>query len=140
MAVKSSHALVLALPWLLLTALANGCSGGSGSSPGNPNAPPPADIDPMQKVSTLTTPQQAEICDWAAELFGGYGAKPVCSSGDPITVAGSQQQCLAQSAYPGSCTATVSDEIACFRALATNPCAVELFTAKECNALVECML
>ncbi|HKA88005.1 MAG TPA: hypothetical protein VKE22_10080 [Haliangiales bacterium] len=83
---------------------------------------------------SLSSEQRNEVCDFTACRLGGYGAKLSCSSGPAVTLAGSQQQCVAQTPTNPACHATVDDLVRCVDAIRANPCTSTLF-GSDCAAV-----
>jgi len=91
---------------------------------------PSTSLDPSAKLNTLSTAGQEALCDWTAQVQGGYGAFIPCAGGAPgLEVAMNQATCVAESVQhfdQPTCTATVGDWMTCVKwALAihcsTNP-------------------
>jgi hypothetical protein len=66
------------------------------------------------RIADLTPDEKAQLCDWAASLFGGYGRSVSCTDGTSASSKSSQAACVADAIPPG-CEATVADEEACGR-------------------------
>jgi hypothetical protein len=116
----------LTLPILLSLFALGACSSDGGD--GGSGAQPPD----TQSVDSLTNAQRAAVCDWLADLWGGYGKIVSCGSNtlsDPV----SQSDCIAK--FP-TCTATVGEMKACNQAIAAAQC--DVFTSgfpQECTSL-----
>jgi hypothetical protein len=118
------------LPGYAFTALiAVGCGGD-----GDACRPEPFTVPSTLMLVSLSGDQGKEVCDFAACQVGGYGVKLSCPGGAAVTVASSQQQCLAQLPSNPACHATVGDLIRCIQAIRDNPCASTLF-GSECEAV-----
>lgn len=91
---------------LIVTTLA--CSSSSSNS-----------LDPSTKLNTLSTGGQQALCDWTAQVQGGYGAVIPCEGGAPVLeVAMDQATCVAESVQhfeQPTCTATVGDWMTCVK-------------------------
>ena len=85
-----------------------GCGSGSGA-PGAPSNVPPDDT-----LGQLSASQQASLCDYLANVQGGYGRSMTCPGGDTQT----------------------TDQSQCAAACATDLCAVD--TAAACAAVRNC--
>jgi hypothetical protein len=83
---------------------------------------------------SLPSEQRQQVCDFTACQVGGYGVKLSCSGGVAVTVASSQQQCLAQLPSNPACHATVGDLVGCTEAIRANPCTSTLFSS-ACDAV-----
>jgi hypothetical protein len=109
-----------------------GC--GSGSSP----AGAPSNVPPDDTLGQLSASQQASLCDYVANVQGGYGRSMTCPGGDTQTTDQSQSYCLANfGGVAFACpTLTVGDAENCAAACATDLCAVD--TAAACAAVRNC--
>ena len=94
-------------------------------------------LDPGQTLVSLSDAHRRQICDYGACQVGGYGARPSCSGGQPVTVAANQNACLASSPTNPACTATVQDLINCTQVIGVSPCASTLFLDPACAALTD---
>ena len=83
---------------------------------------------------SLSNEQRKEVCEFTVCQVGGYGVKLSCSGGVAVTVASSQQQCVAQLPSNPACDATVGDLVGCTEAIRANPCASTLFSS-ACDAV-----
>jgi hypothetical protein len=113
---------------LMVALAAAGCGGGVDCSSAMLN------VSGSAMIVSLSADGKRSVCDYTACQVGGYGAKLSCASGPALTVAGSQQQCLAQLPTDPSCHATVDDLVACTAAIAANPCVGTLFSS-ACDAV-----
>ncbi|HSZ84291.1 MAG TPA: hypothetical protein VLA14_18525 [Polyangia bacterium] len=113
---------------LTLTFLfAAGCGGGGSTSTGSG----PPGVDGSKEVTATTAADKMSVCDWYANLVGGYGAPSSC----PLAVLQappSQADCTSQ--FP-SCAVTVSDFAACVVAMidAQNQCTQAAIDAAEAS-------
>jgi hypothetical protein len=119
---------------LIALALA-GCGGGD-------------DVD-CQMVTAMTAPaastpvvslsgdQRALVCDLAACQHGGYGKQGSCTSGPPVTFAGSRGQCLSQWPTNPACRATVQDLMSCLAAVSASPCTSTFLGSPDCEAVTQ---
>lgn len=89
-------------------------------------------------LTDLTLEERKTLCDWTAEVGGGYGKTTSCSAGLSVTNAKDQAACLAS--YPSACCSVlVSEWETCRRKELADPCATPLFSAPECLRLRLCM-
>jgi hypothetical protein len=88
-----------------------GASGGSAGSAGTGNANLPG-VDPNTRLVDLTNEQAAELCDWMAGLYGGYGATHPCSTGS-VQFYTSKEICVTVNLSFTCPTATVGDLETC---------------------------
>jgi hypothetical protein len=98
---------------------------------------PPATVP----VVSLSAEQRAQLCDVVACQNGGYDHQHACSSGPPVTFAGSRAQCLAQWPSNPDCRATVHDLTACMQAISASPCASTFLGSAACEEVTafECL-
>jgi hypothetical protein len=117
-----------------LSAVTVGCGGGSGNGGidgGSGNGGTDGGISPgttsgvtgTKKLPNLTAADRKAICDWTADLYGGYGKIIECGDvgGISVTIYGpaSQAECIAEAALvPSTCQATVAQAEACVKTLA----------------------
>jgi len=64
------------------------------------------------RLDALTPEQKAALCDWVAQLYGGYGKQLSCGQFETIYGPTTQQDCV-DNMTATSCPATVSDSEAC---------------------------
>jgi len=103
-----------------------GCSKGSGGGSG---------VDGDTKAADLTTEQATDVCDYTAQLFGGYGAQATC--GNSQVFIRSREACIADlGRYLDSCPVTVAQIEACAEAVGTNLCM--LSTEPACAYIKQC--
>ncbi len=95
----------LTLTFLLVA----GCGGGESTSTGTG----PAGVDGSKQVTATTPAEKVAVCDWYANLVGGYGTTSPCAMA-LLQAPPSQAGCTAQ--FP-SCAVTVSDFAACVVAM-----------------------
>jgi len=95
-----------------------------GGEPPLPDPGPSSGLDPNQPVNALSTTEWAELCDWAAGRFGGYGRSITCADGNRIGAQSSKDACVSDYARLGpSCTLTVDDVQSCINgAVEPTPC------------------
>jgi hypothetical protein len=99
--------------------------------------------DTSKLVIDLSPAEQAAVCDWSAQQYGGYGHMAVCDAG---ARAGSssgpgtdQAMCVMALQHLASirptCTATVGDAMACSQWEIQNPCAGTAAGPAGCQVL-----
>ncbi|HTA20081.1 MAG TPA: hypothetical protein VK989_12355, partial [Polyangia bacterium] len=81
---------------------AAGCGGGSGSTSTGSG---PAGVDGSKEVTATTPAEKMSVCDWYANLVGGYGTTSPCSM---AVLQAPPTQAACTSEFP-SCAVTVSD-------------------------------
>jgi hypothetical protein len=110
-----------------------GCGGGSGTA-GAPSNVPPGDT-----LGQLSASQQASLCDYVANVQGGYGRSTTCPAGDTQTTDQSQSYCLANFTQVAFIcpTLTAGDAEACAAACGTNLCAFD--TEAACAPVRNCI-
>jgi hypothetical protein len=95
-----------AITTLTLTLLvAAGCGGAVSTSTGTG----PVGVDGSKQVTATTPAEKMSVCDWYANLAGGYGTTSPCAMA-LLQAPPSQAGCTAQ--FP-SCAVTVSDFATC---------------------------
>ena len=101
-----SHFSCRAIKTLMLAFLfAAGCGGGGSTSTGSG----PAGVDGSKDITATTPAEKMAVCDWYANLVGGYGAPSSCALA-VLDSPPSQADCTSQ--FP-SCAVTVSDFADC---------------------------
>jgi hypothetical protein len=89
-----------------------GACGSSAASPGGPH------IDSSKRLVSLSVADQLTLCNWLADLEGGYGHVTECeASGIPLVASESEAGCLTElsnqaSSFP-DCPATVGQDVTC---------------------------
>jgi hypothetical protein len=103
--------------WLVLGLLLEACSSSK------PN------LDPAKSVANLSGDDQKALCDWIANLYGGYGRFVACpEAGADTTLSGPQNQadCVKQFSQVAlvtpNCPATVGRIQSCQQWYASNAC------------------
>jgi hypothetical protein len=87
---------------------------GAGGSNATGGGDAPTDIPASTLTSDLNDTQKAELCDWHAEVFGGYGHVANCGMGT-VSFPADQATCVANS-FSGFCKkATVGQFEDCVR-------------------------
>ncbi len=96
------------------------------------------DEDFPRYLTDLTEGEREALCNWTANIGGGYGKTVTCDSGLVVSNFATLQACL--DAFLGACsTVTVSEWEACRNKEVTDPCALYLYTAPECAEVVRCL-
>jgi hypothetical protein len=113
----------------LVALIAVGC-GGDGAA----CRPDALTVPSTLQLVSLSGVQRPDVCDYTACEVGGYGVTLSCPGGTAVTVASSQQQCLARWPSNAACHATVADLVDCTAAIRANPCASTLF-GSACEAV-----
>lgn len=111
---------------LTSAACSNGAGAGGGSNDaGGSNGPP---VDSSKPLSTLSASELAALCDWSAQVQGGYGASAYCeASGEHLETPQNQAQCISEVTphyNRPTCTTTVGQWTACTRWFVANWCSV----------------
>jgi hypothetical protein len=89
-------------------------------------------------LTDLTLEERKQLCDWTANVGGGYGKRTSCSGG--VTVANARDQFACLESYPSAChSVLVSEWESCRRKEIVDPCATLLFSSPECRGLRLCM-
>jgi len=76
------------------------------------NASSTSGVPLTTRLDALTPEQKAAICDWVAQLYGGYGAHLSCGGLDTLDAPTTQADCVSNMDAT-SCAATVADTEAC---------------------------
>ena len=98
----------------------------------------PGDADSPRYLTDLTLTERKELCDWTANVGGGYGATFPCDGGLVVSNFADQQACL--DSFLGACSSvTVTDWEQCRDKEVTDPCALYLYTAPECASVARCL-
>ncbi len=104
----------------------------SGVDAGDPDARKPRFLD------QLTLDERKRLCDWTADIGGGYGKVTLCDGGLVVSNMKDQSTCIGS--YLSSCTtATVTEWEECRRKEVSDPCALLLYTAAECKEIRRCI-
>jgi hypothetical protein len=107
-------------------ALASGCGGGSSGTGASAAAGGP-NVDSSQRVVALSTADQATLCDWIANEWGGYGGLLRCDAGsETLSAPTSPQDCYSGllASFEPSCPLTVGQLSSCVEWQAENVCLV----------------
>jgi hypothetical protein len=111
-------------PRLILVALWALAAGGCGD-----NVPP--GLDGNKSLFDLTPREKGMLCDWGADLYGGYGETHTCADGTNAHAPPSRDQCVGE--VLTVCPATVAEFEACATQI-HDLCGAALF-APECAPL-----
>ncbi len=123
---------------LLVVSGAVACSSKSVPDAGPTSGVDPGDADSPRYLTDLTLSEREQLCDWTANVGGGYGATFQCDGGLVVSNFADQQSCL--DAFLGACsTVKVTDWEACRDKQITDPCALFLYTAPECAPIARCL-
>ena len=123
---------------LLLASSAVACSNKSVPDAGPTSGVDPGDADSPRYLTDLTLSERKMLCDWTANVGGGYGATFQCEGGLVVSNFPDQQACL--DAFLGACSAvTITDWEQCRDKEVTDPCALYLYTAPECATVARCL-
>lgn len=139
---RHAHFLGLALPALVACSTATPQDSSPDSVPDTGAAldagPLPIDRATNRDLTDLTLEERKQLCDWTANIGGGYGKVTACDGGLAVSNMADQASCLAS--YLGGCdTVTVTDWEACRRKEITDPCALFVYTAEECKEVRRCI-
>lgn len=120
---------------MVLAGLALGLGCGSGSSA----AGAPANVPRNDTLGQLTSSQVASLCDYLANVQGGYGRSMTCPAGDTQDTDPSQSACVQSSATAAAIcpTLTVGDVEDCAAASGTNLCAFD--SEPACAPIRSCL-
>ncbi len=123
---------------LLLMSGAVACSSKSVPDAGLTSGVNPGDADSPRYLTDLTLSEREQLCDWTANVGGGYGTTFQCDGGLVVSNFADQQACL--DSFLGACsTVTVTDWETCRDKEVTDPCALFLYTAPECAPIARCL-
>ena len=96
------------------------------------------DEDFPRYLTDLTESERQTLCDWTANVGGGYGKTFDCDGGLVVSNFATQAACL--EAFLGACgNVTVTEWEQCRDKEITDPCALYLYTAPECAPVVRCL-
>ena len=109
---------------------------GCGSGSGAPGAP--SDVPRGDTLGQLSPSQQASLCDYLANVQGGYGRSVTCPAGDMQDTDPSQAACLQSAPVAAAAcpTLTVGDAEDCAAASGTNLCGFD--TEPACGPVRDC--
>jgi hypothetical protein len=98
----------------------------------------PGDAADPRDLTDLDQAERDQLCDWTANVGGGYGTMVICEGGLVVSNFSNQQACL--NVFLGACdTVTVTEWEQCRDKEVTDPCAQYLYTAPECAPVVRCL-
>lgn len=107
---------------------------------GPPDRPPIDAGDPdggARTLQDLTQKEREALCDWTAQVNGGYGKVSFCEAGTVVENQRNLDACLYEF-VSGCYNLTIDTWIACQKKIATDPCALFLYTAPECKPVLKC--
>jgi len=124
---------------LVLAACASfGCTSSSAPQVGPTSGVDPGDAAVPRYLTDLTLSERKKLCDWTANVGGGYGTSVTCEGGLVVSSFANQQACL--DAFLGACySVTVTDWEQCRDKEVSDPCALYLYTAPECKEVARCL-
>jgi hypothetical protein len=110
-----------------------GCGSGSGPA-GAPSTVPPGDT-----LGQLSASQLAALCDYLANVQGGYGQSVTCPAGDTQDTDPSQAACIQSSGTAAAVcpTLTAGEAESCAAACGKNLCAFD--TEAACAPIRNCL-
>ncbi|MBX3258412.1 MAG: hypothetical protein KF782_01760 [Labilithrix sp.] len=94
-------------------------------------------VDPDKTVGELSASEKKQLCDWQADVSGGYGKTTKCDDGVSVSTPKDQAACVQRMNLP-SCAATIAEVEACLKLDAKDPCALAILSAPECEPLRAC--
>jgi hypothetical protein len=109
-----------------------GAMGGSSGASGGTGGDLP-DVAPDVRLVDLTPDQKGEVCDWYADLYGGYGVTTQCPAGGSTQTYASKDVCVAAGLKYSCKAATVDDFTTCM--VASRPSGGCDIPDPECNGL-----
>jgi len=106
----------------------------------------PVELNPNARAASLSAGEQALLCDWIAQQFGGYGHTISCDGGE-TSLAGPQDQATCVSQYMqgfsqpdarfAACTATVGQVQSCLQWTFQNACGGSAGSAPSACAVTQ---
>lgn len=98
-----------------------------------------AEIPDGKVLSTLSDAEVGSVCDYLAQLAGGYGATIACPDEEPRSVSANQQACKEEMAeFFRGCGATFGQLKACMGKMAESKCdSSSAENSAECKAFDE---
>jgi hypothetical protein len=124
--------------WLALLSCSALACGKSTPSVGPTSGVYPGDEDSPRYLTDLTESERQQLCNWTANVGGGYDASVDCEGGLVVSNFPNLEACL--DSFLGACsTVTVSDWEQCRDKEVTDPCALYLYTAPECAEVARCL-
>jgi hypothetical protein len=102
----------------------------------------PLALQAEKRVVVLSEGERAQLCDWSACQFGGYGAQPKCNGGMALTTAPTRGRCIGMTPTNPACQATVAEYARCIEALRASPCVETFLFGAECAAVtsIDCLV
>ena len=95
--------------------------------------PPP--VDPAKRVNELSAVELAALCDWMANLLGGYDHLTECGSGVSVRTYKDQAECM-RVLFPAGCSILVAEFETCV--VAQVPSQGCVYPSTACRALRNC--
>jgi hypothetical protein len=117
---------------LLMVVFSAACGDSGGDGSGDPGTT----LTDSKKLSDLSDAEQGALCDWVANVYGGYGKSVTCSNGTNSSSEASRQVCLSRNI--ASCSATVGDVKAC--TLKAHEICLEALSDSACEAFLSCLV
>lgn len=104
---------------------------GCGSSTGGTGSTA-SGVDTSKRLDALSAAEKAQLCDWMASKYGGYGASKTCGADLTLEGPANQAECVAM--IPPTCAATVAQAEACENQTScSNP------IPESCAPLIDCI-
>lgn len=130
---KRSPGQRLARGLLAVTVCLFGCGSEGDAQPGS-------GLDRNKKLNAVSAEERRTVCDWAAELFGGYGKSKMCTAQTAWPGPRNAEECSAELASSGaSCAATIGTFEDCYRAFfAADACKEPVSFPMPCNTVRAC--
>jgi hypothetical protein len=112
-----------------------GNTGGGGQTVADSGVPLPM-IDPAKKSTDLTEQEKGQLCDWQAQIFGGYGHVTPCNGGAGTEVNFPDQASCVATVFTPRCNMTVGEFETC--QLARLPLEACVYPDEACRATRTC--
>jgi hypothetical protein len=105
------------------------------SSSGSP-AGSVAGVPSSTALGSLTAQQQASLCDWVAQQYGGYGHSAPCGDAGSKDGPSTQAECVGSLGSLSGCPATVGQVSSCLQQ--SGVCGADGSTSPDCAAVNAC--
>ena len=92
-------------------------------------------VDPAKRANELSQGELAALCDWMANVLGGYDMETQCGSGISVRTHKDQAECM-RIVFPAGCAITVAEFETCI--VAQVPSRGCVFPSSACRALINC--
>lgn len=93
-------------------------------------------VSGSKKLADLSSSEIGALCDYTADVQGGYAVSKMCGDGITITT-DTRAECVATlEATAASCTATVENAEACSEAIGEDLC--KLLSEPKCAFALQC--